>query len=645
MKLLDFFHTLNESFAYSNGMYWVNPETGEVHTGFEDHGDFAQRGLGYGDQETEYNLSKMESGWEDEEEREEFRDWFESWVVERKKRGYSGDPEQYRDECILDALKDGWVRAEYEMSDVLDLEAMDVHMARKAARLILKPETTGINLSINGENHVGGMSATIPHHRIKTFLLSGKVLTEEILDQIETRHGVHIDFDYKDDSEPANRGWVVDMVRAMVAGEEVGYLKISYIPRERFEQFYPDVFHYLKRIEGKSLISADEHRHYSEWSTGELREALYRLSGYERGWNENLPRDRNTLLKLAQQAEHRYEKKFREFEAFHVDRPYVDFIRVDREWMRKGLGMALYEAGAKWMAHKGLRLYASGLQSDEAKAVWNQLEREGKVAQDGKRRYYSLNESGPYTRNNVYLKKYMQNPEVDYYQFWWKFEEWMEENEYDFDEEDIEATRKVFDEDDPESLEQMPEAVKKSFIEWCKTEGIEYLLRHDPSEAPTWAHASYNRFVPNQTWLIHFSDNAESIWKEGFKNGVDQIDKLGLTTYGGDFNRGPEGYAFAFIANSRDASFAASQGKYGRHAVLFQHGGVSIQHHGDEEEQIVFQGSDVDPRGMVLLVKEYGDWVVQGRNHRQFFRGDYPTVLKWVAQNHRQYARVLAGGR
>lgn len=57
--------------------------------------------------------------------------------------------------------------------------------------------------------------------------------------------------------------------------------------------------------------------------------------------------------------------------AIIVDHPFVDFIRVNDDMRRQGIGTALYQYGAKWLAReKGLPLYASGIQTTEAKAAW-----------------------------------------------------------------------------------------------------------------------------------------------------------------------------------------------------------------------------------------------------------------------------------
>ena len=66
-------------------------------------------------------------------------------------------------------------------------------------------------------------------------------------------------------------------------------------------------------------------------------------------------------------------------------RPYQGGARVERgqalgrDCQRQGIGTVLYETGALWMHERGLRLHASGLQSDEAIGAWSALRGRGLV--------------------------------------------------------------------------------------------------------------------------------------------------------------------------------------------------------------------------------------------------------------------------
>jgi hypothetical protein len=186
----------------------------------------------------------------------------------------------------------------------------------------------------------------------------------------------------------------------------------------------------------------------------------------------------------------------------------------------------------------------------------------------------------------------------------------------------------------------------------CAEDVIEYLMRHNPAEAPSTAHMMLSRqkLLPRTTWLVHFSDNADSIAAEGFKYGIDQMDKLGLTTYMGDQAKKYGGYNFAFLAGRRYDQNAAYEGKYGKSAVIFQNSGVVVSHHADEEEQVIFHGTDVDPRNIVLLERGEDGWQVMSKYNprvrnsgRPVFRGEYKACVAWVMQHFAQYRRALTG--
>lgn len=250
-----------------------------------------------------------------------------------------------------------------------------------------------------------------------------------------------------------------------------------------------------------------------------------------------------------------------------------------------------------------------------------------------------------YSRDNVSLKKYLDRGEFDPYAQWHWVCDWLSKNLHEYvGPEDLDgplASLDDLEEEDPAIFFDLPPQVQKA----CASDVIDYVLQHDPAEAPSHAHMMTNgkRLLPRSTWLIHFSDEAEAIAHNGFQYGVDQMDKLGLTRWLGDIDKSGQGYNFAFEAGGRDARYAASKGKYGRHAVMFQNSGVSVSHHGDEEDQVIFHGSDVDPRTIVLLVQREGDWYVinrrAGRGERDYLmKGDFETCERWVikhAQQHR----------
>lgn len=88
----------------------------------------------------------------------------------------------------------------------------------------------------------------------------------------------------------------------------------------------------------------------------------------------------------------RYGKEFLKFKNHWLNKPLVDYIRVTEKFQRQGIGIALYEEGAKHLASMGLKLYASTSQQPGAKAAWEWLKANAgaNVGTDGKRLFLSF---------------------------------------------------------------------------------------------------------------------------------------------------------------------------------------------------------------------------------------------------------------
>lgn len=261
------------------------------------------------------------------------------------------------------------------------------------------------------------------------------------------------------------------------------------------------------------------------------------------------------------------------------------------------------------------------------------------------RRFIALAER--YTSDNSYLLQYLKDGEFDPYACWNSVQDWIVENDYvDFLSREIGREIDDIREEEPDIFYRLPKDAQEECAKWS----IRYVMTHDPASAPTTAHMSLerDRLLERETWLVHFTDQPEEIQWNGFIYGVDQMDRLGLTKWLPDFDKEQGGYNFAFEANSRDASEAASRGGYGRHAVLFQNSGVRTYHDSDQEYQIIFWGRDVDPGSIVVLRwnREHAVWVVKNpKGGRDPFSGAFDKVVRWVQDHFAQYRRTITTGR
>ena len=150
-------------------------------------------------------------------------------------------------------------------------------------------------------------------------------------------------------------------------------------------------------------------------------------------------------------------------------------------------------------------------------------------------------------------------------------------------------------------------------------------------DQPSWASMHY--IGAGYGWLVHFGDDAGAIAYEGFDKGVNEVDKLSLTTHHCQDYMDHEGYNFAYTA--RDASregFDRGMAKYGKEAVIFQAPYLLFYHDGDEEDQCVFWGPSA--RSIVLVtdasrgpcITLEDDWGVEYDNEERFVSAVEKTV-------------------
>ena len=183
----------------------------------------------------------------------------------------------------------------------------------------------------------------------------------------------------------------------------------------------------------------------------------------------------------------------------------------------------------------------------------------------------------------------------------------------------------------------------KEFKDWA----FNRLTQEQGTEIPSWNVFNYQGIVKNQ-WLIHFSDNANKIWRDQtFIYGIDDFNKLALSTQYTQESKQSGGYNFAYdikdFAKYARSSYTSKSWKYGSEAVLVRASGVKAYHYGDEEPQVIFWGKTANDIVYLRYNKGDGDWmVVNSKTNRIIFRAQtLPDVVKWVINNFNQYRNVL----
>jgi len=245
-----------------------------------------------------------------------------------------------------------------------------------------------------------------------------------------------------------------------------------------------------------------------------------------------------------------------------------------------------------------------------------------------------------YSPEMAYLRDYLREG-FDPYEYPHHIEGFLES----YYPEALNKLRKAFGEDegapDYEILEKWLEVatpeMKEEFKDYC-----EQMPRGYEFDAPAYEHLTYEKVV-KPTWLVHFTDDANSIERSGFEFGHEEMWRgLGLTTWKSEESRKKyPGYNFAFeLDNTRDIRGALYDEKYGKEAVVFWGAGVEAYHIGDEERQIIVWGPSVNKNMIFPIEQEYDDWVVRDDTGRIRKKGKFLDVANWVKDNYRMLQNI-----
>jgi len=121
---------------------------------------------------------------------------------------------------------------------------------------------------------------------------------------------------------------------------------------------------------------------------------------------------------------------------------------------------------------------------------------------------------------------------------------------------------------------------------------VPQLLQQEPAEAPSFLFFDPPKVLRN-TWLVHFTNDADAIERKGFRHGIDDPMRVGLTTHFGKAAKAQPGYTFAFRPEDVNRyAWKMGRPKYGKEAVVFRADAVLAYHTSDEEDQAIAWGPE-----------------------------------------------------
>ena len=191
---------------------------------------------------------------------------------------------------------------------------------------------------------------------------------------------------------------------------------------------------------------------------------------------------------------------------------------------------------------------------------------------------------------------------------------------------------------------------------------------YDEASGFAWSDdAEDGKEIVHDEWMVHFSDYADKIAKEGFTKGNDYEGKLKSATYQRGKTEG--GYNYAYLASDviggKGYKFLDYLKERETPFVMFKGNGYRFHHNQDEEDQVVL--NNIQKGTMVFVRRLYDQWCVLSTanpnwknrtkdinprpederfamyNPRNIIEGilysddDIDKVIKWVVNNFDQY--------
>lgn len=191
---------------------------------------------------------------------------------------------------------------------------------------------------------------------------------------------------------------------------------------------------------------------------------------------------------------------------------------------------------------------------------------------------------------------------------------------------------------------------------------------YDEASGFAWSDdAEDGKEIVHNEWMVHFSDYADKIAKEGFTKGNDYEGKLKSATYQRGKTEG--GYNYAYLASDviggKGYKFLDYLKERETPFVMFKGNGYRFHHNQDEEDQVVL--NNIQKGTMVFVRRLYDQWCVLSTanpnwknrtkdinprpederfamyNPRNIIEGilysddDIDNVIKWVVNNFDQY--------
>ncbi len=204
---------------------------------------------------------------------------------------------------------------------------------------------------------------------------------------------------------------VIQITMSDSNGEDIGYLKFTYIPDNLSFFNFLDLkgTRFFKGKYGESQIFSEEDfsqivepakRSQITYTLAQLSNSFSWNRSNELAKESTVVNDFHTFLVDSGILEKLHQKndwEHKMYSDYFVNSPFVDFIRVYEKFQGKKNSIHLYREASRWLKERGMRLRLSGIVSDRAKAVRSKMNEMG-LLDTGKINWYNNVQTAYYVK-------------------------------------------------------------------------------------------------------------------------------------------------------------------------------------------------------------------------------------------------------
>lgn len=233
------------------------------------------------------------------------------------------------------------------------------------------------------------------------FMHSKDFIYTQILNSLDlkTKNGQAISFQCCEYSHmPGQEMYNKIIIKSVVDGQDTGYIKLAYIDSQWAQEHLKNTMDYFiyKSYDTQSPIFLA----YQKQDFISLVRAFSKEINLSSEKINSLDQDcaQKYWTDIVQSLTNKHEHKFQEFKDYWINKPTIEMICVYTEkdqhswdfskfpaekaerdnpknWRSQKIGLALYSAAAKWCKMNGLQLWASTNQTENAKKMWQIMEK------------------------------------------------------------------------------------------------------------------------------------------------------------------------------------------------------------------------------------------------------------------------------